>query len=86
LHSALDGAKAPFDGAARSFCAARGQLLDLALELAVFLDELRDHAVQLLRQLVAIKPAARSRCRLAAWWATTSAWLLRGFVCCHFGS
>jgi len=86
LHSALDGAQAPFDGAARSFRAARGQLLHLALQLAVFFDELRHHAVQLLRQLVAVKPAARSRCRPAAWWATTSAWLLCGFVCCHFGS
>src|SRR5712692_9304590 len=86
LHSTLDGAQAPLDGAARSFRTTCGQLLHLSLELAVLLDQLCDHAVQLLNQLVAVEPAACSRCRLAARWTTTSTWLLRGFVCCHLGS
>jgi hypothetical protein len=89
LHAALNGAQTALDGGAGGFCSARCQLLDLALELAIFLDELSDHRVQLRDQVTAAKLAAI--CSFAAWWtaATPSCGrllALRGFVCCHFGS
>src|SRR5260370_9319466 len=89
LDAALDGAPTALDGGAGGSCSARCQLLHLALELAIFLDELRDHRVQLRDQVTTTKLAAI--CGLAAWWtaATPSRGrllALRGFVCCHFGS
>jgi len=84
LHATLDCAKAALHGAAGGLRPARCELLHLALELAIFFDELGDHRVELFYQLITTKPA---RCRLAAWWTAATPLLpLRGFVCCHLGS
>src|ERR1700693_4657347 len=62
LHSALDRAQRPVDRVAGRLRSTLRELHDLALQLAVLLDELRDHVVQLLNELGAAESlAARMR-------------------------